>query len=113
MASIARIIFDCDSDATFIWKEMREMPPSASACRKTLSVTSSRADQQRAVRAALCVETGARHRRYPQQSRTPALVTGHVLVTFIEAFSTAAICPASGTFTKTRDHRRGSNLDRN
>jgi hypothetical protein len=41
MASIARIIFDCGSDATFIWKEIREMPPSASACRKTLSVTSS------------------------------------------------------------------------
>ena len=41
MSSIARIIFDCSSDAAFIWNEIREMPPSASECRRTSSVTSS------------------------------------------------------------------------
>ena len=64
IASIARIILICGNDAAFIWKEIRETPPSASLCRRILSDHFARAaNQQRAVRTPLRVEARTRHGR--------------------------------------------------
>src|ERR1700728_4403041 len=41
IASIALIMLICGSEATFIMKDSREMPPKTSLCRKILSTTSS------------------------------------------------------------------------
>jgi hypothetical protein len=50
----------CGSDATFIWKEIREMPPGASLCRRILSSTSYGLPISTAPEAPRCVSKLAR-----------------------------------------------------
>src|SRR6185295_13708039 len=60
MSSIACVIFSCANDAAFIWNVTREIPPSASLCRRIFSAISSGSPIIRAPSGPICASKSRR-----------------------------------------------------